>query len=221
MEDLQAQLALAVADKLPPPPAQPWVADLYKNVAFISQPAPGREQLLEVNGASLIIWGPLQDILCAGAKYDQGPSWKVKLPCWRVVWEDLTELNMPVQLPNRRRAVGPAADDDAEQERVHNNTGEAAAAEEHQIDAEELAGALADMEQDQAEEDEAAEEAEEKAHQEVLLRPRRNSRSRVQYDEERSSGSDRHELPHESDNEHWNASDAASSSSREQCDTSP
>ena len=224
MEELQAQLALAVADKLPPPPAQPWVADLYKNVAFISQPAPGKEQLLEVNGASLIIWGPLHDILCAGAKYDQGPSWKVKLPCWRVVWEDLTELNMPVQLPNRRRgaAAGPAAGDDTEQERVH--IGEAAAAaEEHQIDAEGPAGALADMEQDQAEleEDEAAKEAEEKAHQEVPLRPQSSSRSQAQYDKERSSSSDGHELPDELDNEYCSASDAASSSSIEQSDSQP
>ena len=72
---------------------------MYHNVSFIS--GGGERNDTAMSGASLIIWGALEDILCKHVKDKsslEGWAWRLRRTCFSTVWQDLTEMLKPASL---------------------------------------------------------------------------------------------------------------------------
>jgi len=113
LESLRASLQAAREAQLKTPPCQPWIVDLYKQVSFIPHHHRANEepQVHKMSCAALVIWGALTDILCKGRNWPEGPegkAWKLQLPMFRQVRQDLTEQ---FELPEASAAPEAAAAD--------------------------------------------------------------------------------------------------------------
>jgi hypothetical protein len=137
-DDFDAATAALNASKAlqqKPPAVRPWLADMHKNVSFISSEADMQAEVT-ISGAMLIIWGALDTILCPHSACPSsrgGKAWRVKAPHWRSVWQDLTEQLMPLRAPRQRQtrrqevetnsvqhlAEGPCVDAIAMQDATH------------------------------------------------------------------------------------------------------
>jgi hypothetical protein len=117
-----------------PPAVRPWLADMHRNVSFISSEADAHCQAeVMISGAMLIIWGDLDDVLCPQAACPtsrRGKAWRVKAPHWRSVWQDLTEQLMPLRPLRKRPARRQGVESDSEQHREKAHIADVMAAQE-------------------------------------------------------------------------------------------
>jgi hypothetical protein len=98
LDALQEQLLSAAAgdSDAPPPLPLPWIVDLYEGVSFIPPEREGKE-LRTIRGPSMVMWGPREELLCKGRRWNQRPDqcdgwgWKIRTHTWKPVREDLTE----------------------------------------------------------------------------------------------------------------------------------